>query len=435
MSEKAKSKTPWIILTILTALYALNFMDRMIVAVSMEAIKADFNFTDTQIGMVQSIFFLGVGLLTIPAGVLVDRWSRRKAISLMAVIWSLATAATGVSRNFVSILTSRFVVGAGEAGFHPGGFAWIADIFPKEKRATAGGIFQMGVIVGCIVGMVAGGWLITKTGDWRLVYYVFGIPGILLGVLVLFMPESVRQKLKPAGSSNVFKEMFSLFKIKTYLYNCFGSGLFMVLAATTQTWMAVLLMRAYNLNEAKAGGLLGIMIIPALLAPVMGGTISDRMQKRFVNGRSLFCAIASLVIALIYVVQFYSAGLVPLPVYIGISVAVALVSSAPIAVYHTIAQDVIPVDKRGVGASIVVFIQYALFTWWGSTLVGKVSDMLGGGAFGLRIALMTICPFTLVAAVLFLISAKHYQADSAKSDISEIEAESEKEFELSAQPT
>lgn len=426
---------PWIILTILTLLYALNFTDRMIVAVSMEAIKADFDLTDTQIGMVQSIFFLGVGVLTLPAGFLIDRWSRRKAISLMAVIWSLATAATGLSRNFISILASRFVVGAGEAGFQPGGFAWIAEIFPKEKRATAGGIFQMGVVIGCIVGMIAGGLIITKTGSWRMVYYIFGIPGVLLGMLVLFMPESVRKELRPPTSSHIMKDMLGLFKIRTYLFNCWGSGLFMVLMATTQTWMAVLLMRAYDLNEAKAGTLLGIMIIPALLAPVMGGTVSDWMQKRLVNGRPMFCGIASLVVALAYVVQFYSAGMVPLAVYIGISVAVALFASSPIAVYHTIAQDVLPVDKRGVGASIVVFVQYALFTWWGSTLVGKVSDLLGGGVFGLRMALLSICPFTLIAAILFFIAAKHYRKDSATSDASGIEAENLESTELVAQPS
>jgi len=423
-NKQSSSKTPWIILAILTLLYALNFVDRMIVSVSMEAIKADFGFSDTQIGMVQSIFFLGVGILTLPAGILIDRWSRKKSISIMAIIWSLATTATGLSRSFTTLLMSRFIVGAGEAGFAPGGFAWIAEIFPKEKRATASGIFQMGIIVGCIVGMGLGGFLITKTGNWRLIYFIFGIPGALLGLLVLFMPESVRRVVVRPVESNILKEMLGLFKIKTFFFNCWGSGLFMVLAATTQTWAAVLLMRAYDLSEAKAGMLLGLVIIPALAAPVVGGAIADRMQKKYDNGRPLFCAIASLVIVAVYIAQFYLAGKVPLAAFVAITVLTGLVGSAPIPVYHTIAQDVLPVDKRGVGASIVLFVQYAFFTWWGSTLVGKISDLLGGGVFGVRMALLTITPFTIIAALLFFFAGKHYKEDSARSDESERMAES-----------
>jgi MFS family permease len=420
MNEKDGSRMPWIILTILTLLYVLNYVDRMIVAVSMEAIKADFNFSDAQTGMLQSAYYIGVGLLTLPAGVLLDRWGRRKAISLMTIAWSLATAATGLSRNFVSIISSRFVCGAGEAGFGPGGFAWIAEIFPKEKRGFAGGIFQSGVVIGCIIGMVGGGIIITSTGDWRMAYYIFGIPGILLGILVLFMPEKVRKELKPDAGSNVVKDMFGLFRIKTFFFNSFGSGMYMVLLATAQSWSAVLMMRAYDLNEAEAGTLLGIMIIPSILSPVIGGAIGDALQKRFVNGRPLFCGFASLAVLLVYAIQFYAAGLVPLPAYIVISVIVGLLTSGPIAVYHMIIQDVVPSDKRGVGAAIIVFVQYALFTWWGATLVGKVSDILGGGVFGLRMAMLTVIPFTLVGAVLFFIAAKHYAQDAANADAQDV---------------
>jgi MFS family permease len=113
----------WAVLIVLTLLNTLNYMDRMVLSVAMEGMKADLGLTDAQMGTVQAILFLSVGLLILPAGILVDKWSRKKAVALMAVIWSTATLATGLASSYMTVLIARFGCGSAEAGFQPGGTA------------------------------------------------------------------------------------------------------------------------------------------------------------------------------------------------------------------------------------------------------------------------------------------------------------------------
>jgi hypothetical protein len=97
------------ILVILTLLYMMAYMDRSVMTVVVEQLKADIGLTDGQIGFLQTTFMVGVGLMMMPCGVLVDRWSRRKAIGLMAIIWSIATFLTGLVSKFSGLVGARFL--------------------------------------------------------------------------------------------------------------------------------------------------------------------------------------------------------------------------------------------------------------------------------------------------------------------------------------
>ncbi len=404
----------WIVLIVLTMLNLLNYMDRMVISVAMESIKADLGFTDTQLGALQSIFLLSVGLLTLPAGVLIDKWSRKKAVSLMAIVWSAATVATGLASSFGALLVSRFGCGSGEAGFQPGGTSWVSVVFPKKERAKANGILLMGGALGAIAGMVLGGILITKTGSWRPVFLIFGIPGIILGLLTLFLPDvGARDE---SGLKNIFRDLLDLFKVKSFFYIALSQGFYMVVAMTTMSWTVALMMRAYGLNEAKAGMLQGVIAIPVILMPIIGGIIADRMQARWRHGRPLFTGISSLLGITTYAAMFMSAGLVPLELYCVILVISSATFTAPVALFQVINMDVIPLGKRGIAASMLALISFLVFSWWGSMLVGKVSDSLGGGVFGLKMALLCLCPIGLFASVTAFMCCKTYPEDSEAID-------------------
>ena len=140
-----------------------------------------------QLYIIASVFFLGVGVFILPAGVLIDRWSRKKTVAVLAMAWSAATIATGMAHNFIIMLVARFFCGSGEAGFQPGGTAWLSIVFPKEHRNKVNGIFFSGAIIGVIVGMAYGGYLVT-TYNWRVAFLAFGIPGMLLGLLAMAVP-------------------------------------------------------------------------------------------------------------------------------------------------------------------------------------------------------------------------------------------------------
>jgi MFS family permease len=155
------------ILIILTLLYMMAYMDRSVMTVVVEQLKADIGLTDGQIGFLQTTFMVGVGLMMMPCGVLVDRWSRRKAIGLMAIIWSIATFLTGLVSKFSGLVGARFLTSSGEAGFAPGSVAWLSLTFPKESRAKVLGIFNLGIPLGGALGVVLGGLIAAKTGSWR----------------------------------------------------------------------------------------------------------------------------------------------------------------------------------------------------------------------------------------------------------------------------
>lgn len=107
------------VLIILFLLYVLNFADRAIMSIVLEPMKKALQLNDAQVGATQSIFLLGVGLLMIPGSILVERWSRRKTLGVMAIIWSLATFATGLGTKFWHLMTARFTVGIGKRAITP----------------------------------------------------------------------------------------------------------------------------------------------------------------------------------------------------------------------------------------------------------------------------------------------------------------------------
>ena len=120
------------VLIICTLLYIINYMDRQVFSVILQPMKIDLGLTDAECGLASTVLIFGMAFFSFPIAYLIDRWSRRKAIGLMAILWSIATFATGFARNFTGLLIPRFFVGLGEAGFVPGGTAMISASYPKE---------------------------------------------------------------------------------------------------------------------------------------------------------------------------------------------------------------------------------------------------------------------------------------------------------------
>ena len=132
------------ILIVLMVLFIINYADRSILSVVLQQIKISLGFSDTELGAIQTAFQLMVGAVTIPLGILIDRWSRRKLAGIMAIFWSIATFLTGLCTNFISLLFVRAAVGLGEDGFTTIGSGWLSVAFSKAKRAMISGIFGIG---------------------------------------------------------------------------------------------------------------------------------------------------------------------------------------------------------------------------------------------------------------------------------------------------
>lgn len=409
------------VLIICSLLYAVNYADWQVMAVVLQPMKEALGLTDAQVGAVNTIYFLGIILFIMPVSHLIDVWSRKNMIGLMAFIFSIFTMFTGMVGGFVSLLVARFGVGVGEAGFAPGGTALISASYPEEKRGAKLGIFNMFITLGVIVGVIAGGYLSANFGGWRTPFYIFGIPGIILGILAFFMQD---YNLKKADGSKVVHESFltnlkQLLKIPTLRWLYVALGMYGVLQISVGTWFPALLMRAYGIKEDKAGMVMGVVTIIGLLGPIMGGILADKWQQKRPGGRMLLAAIstaiASVFLLLVLLAAFdinnknlmiFCAVMMPL-----FSIAVGMAFPAVAAT----SQDVVPAKLKGLAWGAGVLALFVLGGAWGPLLVGAISDVAGGGYQGLSLGMAVSGLFGFIATVLWFISARHVESDMKKA--------------------
>ena len=148
------------VLGVLVLVYVMNFVDRQLISILIEPIKAEFGASDAEMGILTgfafAIFYTVAG---IPVARLADLWVRRSVIAIGLAVWSAMTALTGLSRSFAELTFARIGVGVGEAGGTPPSHALLSDYFPPDRRATALGIFSLGVPIGTLVGYSLGGYL------------------------------------------------------------------------------------------------------------------------------------------------------------------------------------------------------------------------------------------------------------------------------------
>lgn len=139
------------IFALLFLLYMFDYVDRMVVTSLFPFLKADWNLTDAQCGLLVSAVYWSIVALTFPVSILVDRWSRRKTIGIMAVIWSLSTGICAFTKTFSQLFTARTFIGIGEAGYAPGGTAMIAGLYPQEKRSWMIGLWNASIPLGSAI--------------------------------------------------------------------------------------------------------------------------------------------------------------------------------------------------------------------------------------------------------------------------------------------
>ena len=197
---------PWYVLFVLVLVYVLNFIDRQIVVILAERIKADLKVTDAQLGFLYgTVFAVFFAVFAIPLGRLADAWDRRRLIAWGTAFWSLMTALSGFARGFAPLALARLGVGAGEASAAPAAYSLLSDWFPKEKRGAVLGIFSSGIFIGAGLGLGIGGLIVDRWDaafrggvaplglhGWQAAFLVVGLPGLALALWVRTLREPPR---------------------------------------------------------------------------------------------------------------------------------------------------------------------------------------------------------------------------------------------------
>jgi predicted MFS family arabinose efflux permease len=412
------------VFALLFLLYTLDYMARLVIVALFPALKQEWGVTDTQCGLLVSAVYWSILVFALPVSVLVDRWSRKKSIALMAILWSVATAACAFVRGFGPLLAARAVVGIGEAGYAPGGAAMLSAAFSAEQRARVIGLWNASIPLGSALGMVIGG-LISDHIGWRYAFVIVAVPGLLAGLLffgvtdyqTVDLARGAGREGEPDRSRQGPGEIALQFaRNRTLLFNNLGFAANTFVTTSLLTWLPTYFHRTEGIPMTQAGTRgAGVMLLAVVGAP-LGGILADRWRSRRRNARMLLPAVSSLATAIALFLAFSAFPPGGAQYAMLLVAGLAAVAFAPAATAVT--QDVVHPGLRATSASVCVVVQHLLGSAIGPTFVGVVSDRTD-----LTTALTLLPAFTFIAAILFFAGSFFYEADVGRVDDVALEAE------------
>jgi len=318
----------WIIVVLGSLAMALAYMDRAILPLFVEEIKADLGINDFQFSLLTGLAFtLIYSLSSIPTGMLLDRRSRPRLLGIGVLVWSVATSLCGLGRTFTHLFLARVAVGVGESVVAPGTTSMVADMFMGKKLARAMASVSIGFVMGTGLAMIVGGglaaWLghdsithVPFLGDlraWQMVFLLLGIPGVLLApVLIFFVADPPRRRVTidadgKRGKSNYFEllKFFGRHRIAVFL-NLSGYILAALANSGLSSWMPAHMMRVFNVSVAETGVALGLsQMIASIVAVVYGAFWIDRRLEAGHTDAAMQLSRNAVVLAMIPLVAFY----------------------------------------------------------------------------------------------------------------------------------
>lgn len=405
-------------LFILMLAYTMNFVDRQILSILLQPIKLELDLSDTQLGFLSGLTFaIFYATLGIPIAMWADRSSRRNIVSLALTIFSGMTVVCGFVTSFAHLAIARIGVGVGEAGSSPPSHSMIADMFPPEKRASAMGIYSMGINLGILVGFLVGGW-VSQWYGWRAAFFIVGAPGLVVALLVRFtLKEPARghaDGLTAQGSAAAPKvaEVFKLlWSQKSFRHLSVGAGLVALNGYAAVTWLPAFLMRSFDMSPGAIGTWLALIIgIAGGAGTFLTGYIADRMGKRDVRWNFWIVTIWMIVAFPVTIALYLSHNQTQV---LWLFILPAFVGSCYIAPVLAMTQALVTVRMRAQASAILFLILNLIGMGLGPQLTGIVSDLYepAYGQESLRYALLTISLVSLWAAVHFVVGGRTLKAD------------------------
>lgn len=403
------------VLAVLFLVYVFNFIDRQILGILLDDIKAELDVSDTAMGLLVGFAFVVFYTLAgIPIARLADRTSRRSIIALGLGLWSAMTAASGLAQSYLQLALARVGVGIGEAAGSPPAHSLLSDYFEPGRRATALAIYSTGVYVGAMIAFLAGGYIKDALG-WRAAFFFVGLPGLLLALLVRF--SIVEPPRGMAEGSSAVADQPALAAVLRYLGSC-RALVWLVMAASVQSlsgysvlvWGPAYLGRVHALTSTEIGFSLGLIIgVAGCLGGYLGGVWADRWGRKDIRWYMRLPALQSL-LALPFVIGFTlldntaAALLCFVPFY--------LLGAMYVGPMLSMTQGLVPLRMRATTSAILLFVLNMVGLGIGPLLVGVMNDTLFGHYQGqaIRYSLLVMGLLGACASGLFWMSSRHLQA-------------------------
>ena len=401
-----------LVLTLLLLAYIFNFLDRQILGILLEPIKAELKFTDSELGILTGpAFALVYSLVGVPLAILADRTSRSGVITAALAAWSGFTALCGFAANFWQLFLFRLGVGLGEAGGVAPSYALIADYFP-QRRGQALGIFSLGVPIGLGAGAILGSW-IASTFNWRTAFIAMGIAGIILAPIFKLV---VRDRPRIAGTSAPsIRDLGATFptiaRKPSFWFMAFGASLSSLCGYGLATWVASILIRSFDMTLVGAGQFLGsLLLIGGTVGVFMGGWLADRLGTKNRRWYAWLPAIAWLITAPLYAAGLMTENLTLVWLLLLVPNALNILWLGPVT---TAVQHLAPQAARSTASGAFLLINNLIGLGVGPLLIGALSDRLREtyGADSLRVAALAVLSCYLVAALLMYLASRHLDRD------------------------
>jgi MFS family permease len=402
-------------------------------------LEDEWSLSDTQLGLLASVFVVVSAVATIPAGWVADRYRRTRVVGWTLLSWSGLILLSATAVNYVNLLVARAAMGIGQAVDDPASTSYLGDSYPSRMRGRVFSFQQVSAFLGGGIGIALGGW-VGETLGWRWAFAIVGVPGAAVALWVFRLreprrgeaelPESltweeiealppeedrragtegltVRQLVRLAATELV-SELRMIFGIRTMRYVLVGVAALLFTVSGISTWLALYHERYSDMTVAQATAATGLVLgVGGIIGTFAGGAFSDRHHHRWKGGRIVIVVWSAVLCAILFMVSF-AIDVVPLRLALQFIGVVAAAGAAP--GLRAAMLDVVPPGSRGVGASAMALTTAVFGTAMAPVLVGGVSSLTGSlvAAFYL-----TFPP--VILGLMLLLRARHTLEEDARA--------------------
>ena len=406
-----------LVLGMLLLVYTFNFLDRQILGILAQPIKAELGLTDTQLGALGGIAFaLLYSTLAIPLALVADRTSRSWVITISLGIWSAFTALCGVATGFWQLFLFRLGVGVGEAGGVAPSYALVSDYFPPERRARAMAVYNMGVPIGLASGALLGGWL-AGVVNWRWAFLIVGVAGLILAPIFRLIVREPRRGGSDAASAIPYERVpvrtvfATLAKKPSFWLLSFAAAFSSLCGYGLAFWTPSILIRSFGFDLLGASRFFGALLLAGGVSGVLlGGVLADRFGGKDRGAYAKLPAVAWVISMPLFAAGFLAESATTAWLLLVIPNALNILWLGPIT---TAVQHLVPPPMRATASASFLFINNLIGLGGGSLVMGALSDAMTRrfGEEALRYSAVAATGFYLVAALLALFAVRTLRKD------------------------
>jgi MFS family permease len=379
----------WYVVSVLMVAYIFSFIDRQIFSMVVGPLRQDLHINDTQVGYLQgltfAVFYTFFGILI---GRLVDIYSRRAIIVIGMVLWSLFTTACGIATTFPQMLLMRMGVGVGEAALSPAAYSLVADYVPPRRMSVAIGLYGAGIYIGSGLSFLVGGLirsyaathgpmtipLIGQIHSWQILFFIVGLPGILLAPLLF----TIREPKTRGGSVHVQVPAGQVFGYIwnngwTFVLHNVGFGLLSLVGYASAAWVPTFYERTFHWSPKDIGWVYGsIVMVFGSLGIIGAGRVADHLRARGRANANLYVGVW---IAILFTPIHFLMLLAPSGGWATVwLVPASVLVAAPFGIAPAAIQQMMPPNMRGQASAVYLFVLNLVGLGLGPTAVGWFTD-------------------------------------------------------------